>query len=113
MATVPHISSCCRAVNRAVLSVVLFSPLLLPLLLSLFVSGCNYQDDRVDSWQAQKRVTAAYFARLKQCDQEPGLLILVPDEVREGQVRQCEADLLAADCPLEEPPPFCRLLLFL
>lgn len=83
--------------------------------LALFLSyfQCNRGSDVVDSWTAQRRVSAAHAAKLEQCNEEISLAILVPHDVREGFVRQCEADLLAADCPLKESPRSCFLLLFI
>ena len=81
-------------------------------LLLVLLSAC-VADDLVDAWTAQSRVNAAYFAKLQQCAQtEPFFLLFVPFDVKEADVRACEAETLASGCPLTRLPASCALLMF-
>lgn len=73
---------------------------------------CSRTDNVIRAWDAQVRVNAAYFAKIEQCKQPAGLLLLVPNDVQESDVLVCEGELLNAACPLTRIPPSCFLLFF-
>ncbi|MCR9142488.1 MAG: hypothetical protein NXI24_09570 [bacterium] len=73
---------------------------------------CSQSDNVIRAWDAQVRVNAAYFAKIEQCNQPAGLLLLVPNDVQEPDVRLCEGEILAAACPIASIPPSCFLLFF-
>lgn len=78
--------------------------------LLLFFAGC-VTDNYVDRYDAQRRVNQALSSKYKQCGQTVTLLVPVPFDEQEGDVRNCEAEILAAACPLRNMPPSCFLLL--
>ncbi|MEQ9364369.1 MAG: hypothetical protein RIF32_09010 [Leptospirales bacterium] len=82
-----------------------------------FVSGllglqCSQTDNVIRAWDAQIRINASYFAKIEQCGQPAGLLLLVPHDVQEPDVALCEGEILAAACPVVRIPPSCILLYF-
>lgn len=82
------------------------------LLLLFSVAQCSRTDNVIRAWDAQVRVNASYFAKIEQCAQPAGLLLLVPNDVQESDVFLCEGEILAAACPLTAIPPSCFLLYF-
>ncbi len=69
-------------------------------------------DNVVDSAAGQKRINAAMTAKYKQCNQQVGMIILMPFDEQESDVKECEAEILAAACPFNRIPAGCFLLLF-
>ncbi|HMU84127.1 MAG TPA: hypothetical protein PKE49_10125 [Leptospiraceae bacterium] len=80
------------------------------LLMLLFASSC-VTDNVVDSYEAQRRINAAVSAKYKQCNLPVSMLILVPFDEQESDVRACEGEILAAACPFSRMPASCFLLL--
>lgn len=76
------------------------------------IAGCSQADNVVPAWDAQVRVNLAYEVKLDQCDQGRTFLLLVPFDVQDPDVRLCENELLAAECPVESIPASCALLFF-
>jgi len=68
-------------------------------------------DNYVDSYDGQRRVSAAYAAKAKQCNQPISLLIVVPFDEQESDIKNCENALLSAACPITAIPGACFLLL--
>ena len=73
---------------------------------------CSRTDNVIRAWDAQVHINAAYFAKIEQCEQPPGLLLLVPHDVQEPDVQLCEGELLASACPIATIPPSCFILYF-
>lgn len=78
--------------------------------LLLLFTAC-ITDNYVDRYDAQRRINAVLTAKYKQCSQPVTLLVFVPFDQQEGDVRSCEAEILATACPLNRMPASCFLLL--
>lgn len=72
--------------------------------------SCTINDD-IDPWLAQRRIIAAYEAKMDQCRQERSFEPFVFGTHREWVVRNCEGAILGAECPLLKRPDACFLLL--
>ncbi|MCE9597905.1 MAG: hypothetical protein K8S54_08045 [Spirochaetia bacterium] len=68
-------------------------------------------DNTVDSYDGQRRINAAMAAKYKQCNQPVSMLILVPFDEQEPDIKNCENEILSAACPFTRMPASCFLLL--
>lgn len=79
-------------------------------LILLLLLACA-TDNVIDSYEGQQRINAALAAKYKQCNQPVSMLILVPFDEQEPDIKNCENEILAASCPFTRMPASCFLLL--
>lgn len=76
------------------------------LILLLSISQC-YDNNRVDSWEIQKRISILIEAKASQCGNRPSEPLLFTNDRPPGEVSRCELDILNARCPFKTYPWSC------
>jgi hypothetical protein len=71
-----------------------------------FVVGC-YDNNRVGSWEIQKRVGILIEAKASQCGNRPATPLFFKQDRPPSEVINCELDILNAKCPFITYPWSC------
>lgn len=71
-----------------------------------FLFGC-YDNNRIDSWEIQKRIAILVEAKASQCGNRPVAPLLFTQDRPPGEVTNCEIDILNSKCPFKTYPWSC------
>jgi hypothetical protein len=66
-----------------------------------------YDNNRIDSWEIQKRVLVVIEAKASQCGNRPRDPLFFTQDRPPGEVNRCELDILNARCPFKNYPWSC------
>jgi hypothetical protein len=80
--------------------------LIIILFLTVSINHC-YDNNRVDSWEIQKRISILIEAKASQCGNRPSEPLLFTNDRPPGEVSRCELDILNARCPFKTYPWSC------
>lgn len=78
----------------------------LSLILLISILNC-YDNNRIDSWEIQKRVNILIEAKASQCGNRPVTPLFFTNDRPPGEVTNCEIDILSARCPFNSYPWSC------
>ncbi len=73
----------------------------------LFFSGCIVEKDTVNTDDAYSEVYAAIQFKARQCGNQPGYILLLPDNPPTYGTRLCSLSIIRQDCPFTNYPVFC------
>ncbi len=76
------------------------------ILLFVFLFNC-YDNNRIDSWEIQKRILILIEAKASQCGNRPSDPLFFTQDRPPGEVTRCELDVLNARCPFKTYPWSC------
>ncbi len=77
-----------------------------PILILLLLFNC-YDNNRIDSWEIQKRILVLIEAKASQCGNRPSDPLFFTQDRPPGEVTRCELDILNARCPFKTYPWSC------
>lgn len=66
-----------------------------------------YDNNRISSWEIQKRVQPLIEAKASDCQNRPVVPLFFTREASPDEVTKCESDMLAARCPFKTYPWSC------
>lgn len=73
----------------------------------LFLLFNCYDNNRIDSWEIQKRILVLIEAKASQCGNRPSDPLFFTQDRPPGEVTRCELDILNARCPFKTYPWSC------
>ncbi len=76
------------------------------ILILVSVLNC-YDNNRIDSWEIQKRILVLIEAKASQCGNRPSDPLFFIHDRPPGEVNRCELDILNARCPFKTYPWSC------
>ncbi len=74
--------------------------------LILILFNC-YDNNRIDSWEIQKRVGTLIEAKATQCGNRPRVPLFFTQDRPPGEVERCELDIINIRCPFRSYPWSC------
>ncbi|MBP9886678.1 MAG: hypothetical protein KBF93_10310 [Leptospiraceae bacterium] len=73
----------------------------------IFLCTACYDNNRIDSWQIQKRIGLVIEIKASQCGSRPNTPLFMTQDRPPGEVSSCELDILNARCPFNRYPWSC------